>query len=413
MARLATVANHVVAPAPTSVHPDLPLREGPDPRGLLEYSVVYTDRALNHMSSKYQDVMCDLSRMLKAVYHADSVALVPGSGTYAMEAVARQFGTGRKCLVIRNGYFSYRWSQIFEMGSIPSEEIVLKAQAVDSLPNPAYAPCPVAEVVDTILRERPEAVFAPHVETSSGIVLPDGYIRAVADATHRVGGIFVVDIIASGCMWVDMESLGADVLVGAPQKSWSGTPCCGVVMMSPAGRKAVDATQSTCFAVDLKKWVAVMEAYERGGHMYHATMPTDAIARFRDAVREGEECGFDALRQQQAELGRAVRGLLARQGFKSVAAEGFQSPSVAVFYTHDDAVKSGEKFRKRGIQVAAGVPLMVDDFTQSAEYKTFRLGLFGYEKLRNIDRTVRSFAKALDKVAAKPVQDDIPTPVFV
>jgi len=283
-----------------------------------------------------------------------------------MEAVARQFGSGQKCLVIRNGYFSYRWSQIFEMGSIPSKEILLKARPVEDCANPAYAPCPIQEVVDTIRREQPSVVFAPHVETSSGIILPESYMKAVADAVHEVGGLFVLDCIASGCVWVDMKSTGVDVLISAPQKGWASSPCVGIVMLSSAARTKMETTQSTSFAVDLKKWTNVMEAYEKGGHMYHATMPTDSILNLRNVQQEFEQYGFERARNEQLELGRMARLFLAKKGFKSLAAEGFEAPGVVVSYTTDAGMKSGAKFAEAGMQIAAGVPLMLDEFTTSS-----------------------------------------------
>lgn len=368
----------------------------PDPDGLLEYSVVYTNRSLNHMSRKFQQVMRDISSNLKEVYCADSVALVPGSGTFAMESVARQFGTNQKCLVIRNGYFSYRWSQILEMGSIASEEIVMKGRPVEEGGTPAYGPCPLAEVSQAICKQRPAVVFAPHVETSSGMLLPDSYIKGVADAVHSVGGLFVLDCIASGCLWVDMRALGVDVLISAPQKGWSSSPCVGIVMLSQAARKVLDETTNTVFALDLKKWVSVMEAYEKGGHMYHSTMPTDAIIRFRDVQLETRAYGFERARQEQIRLGEAVRRLLAHTGFKSVAAPGFGAPGVVVSYTPDPEMKSGAKFAALGLQIAAGVPLMLDDFTTSSpDFITFRLGLFGIDKLSNMQETIGRLEKAL------------------
>jgi len=371
--------------------------QDPDPHGLLEYSVVYTNRSLNHMSVKFQEVMRDVSSTFKHVYGGHSVALVPGSGTFAMESAARQFGTQKKCLVLRNGYFSYRWSQIFEMGSIPSEEIVLKARPVESGPNPYYAPCPLTEVVETIHLERPDVVFAPHVETSSGIILPDDYMMAVADAVHRVGGLFVLDCIASGCIWVDMAAVGIDVLITAPQKGWSGSPSVGILMLSKIARERLEETKSTAFALDLKKWVAVMEAYEKGGHMYHTTMPTDSIIRLRDVSLETQAYGFHRVKQEQLDLGNAVRQLLAQKGYKSVAAHEFGAPGVVVSYTADPDVKSGARFAALGLQTAAGVPLMLDEFTTSSpDFQTFRLGLFGIDKLKSKKETIGQLHQALD-----------------
>jgi len=376
------------------------LDNNPDPDGLAEFSVVYTNRALNHMSAKFQQVMCDVSSTLKKVYNAKSVALIPGSGTFAMEAVARQFGTGQKCMVIRNGYFSYRWSQILEVGGIPSSHVVMNARPIETCETPSYAPAKLTDVLSTIKRERPAAVFAPHVETASGMMLPDIYLKEVADAVHEVGGLFVLDCIASGCVWVDMVACGVDVLISAPQKGWTGSPCVGMVMLSNAARMRLDETNSTCFAVDLKKWISVMEKYEEGGHMYHTTMPTDSIIKLRDVQTETSEYGFERVQKEQLELGKAVRSMLAKRGFKSVAAEGYCAPGVVVVYTDDDAMKSGAKFAAHGVQIAAGVPLMVDQFTSSSRFCTFRLGLFGLDKLHNIPATVKTLERAFDAIAA-------------
>ncbi|MDP3977912.1 MAG: aminotransferase class V-fold PLP-dependent enzyme [Pseudomonas sp.] len=367
-----------------------------DPDGLIEYSVVYTDRSLNHMSQTFQQVMNDISRTLKQVYHAHAVAIVPGSGTFGMEAVARQLASGQKCLVIRNGWFSYRWTQIFEMGDIPAEARVLKARPIEAGPQAAFAPPPIEEVVATIQAEKPQLVFAPHVETSSGMILPDDYLRAVADAVHAVGGLFVLDCIASGALWVDMQACGIDVLISAPQKGWSGSPCCALVMLSEAARQRVEATQSSSFACDLKKWLQIMQAYEQGGHAYHATMPCDALARFREVMQETESLGFAKVCANQQELGDRVRALLTRRGFKSVAAAGFQAPGVVVCYTDDAEIKSGKKFAAQGLQIAAGVPLQCDE---PADFQTFRIGLFGLDKLNDIERSVSTLEQVLDKIA--------------
>ena len=368
-----------------------------DPDGLIEYSVVYTDRSLNHMSQSFQGVMRDISATLKQVYNAHAVAVVPGSGTYGMEAVARQLATDQKCLVIRNGWFSYRWTQIFDMGRIPSEAHVLKAHPVTEGRQAAYAPPPLVDVLAAIAAEKPQVVFAPHVETSSGMILPDGYLRAVSDAVHAVGGLLVLDCIASGTLWVDMQACGVDVLISAPQKGWSASPCCALVMMSEAAQARVEATQSSSFACDLKKWLQIMQAYEQGGHAYHATMPSDALARFRDAMLEAKALGFATVSEQQQELGDRVRALLAARGFNSVAAKGFEAPGVVVCYTDDGQIKTGAKFAAIGLQIAAGVPLHCDE---PADFQTFRLGLFGLDKLGNIDRTVATLEQALDKVLA-------------
>ena len=368
-----------------------------DPDGLLEYSVVFSDRALNHMSRAFQGVMNDISRTLKHVYRAKSAIVVPGSGTFGMEAVARQFGTGRKCLVIRNGWFSYRWSQIFDMGGIPSETVVLKARRSESGRTAPYAPAPIDEVVAAIREQRPALVCAPHVETASGIILPDAYLRTVADAVHAVGGLFVLDCIASGALWVDMTACGVDVLISAPQKGWSSSACCALVMLSERARAAIDATTSTSFACDLKKWLEIMETYEQGGHAYYATMPTDSLARLRDSMRELDGFGFEAAKAAQQELGARVRKMLLAKGMPSVAAQGFQAPSVVVSYTDDKDIQSGRKLIGLGLQTAAGVPLQCDE---PADFLTFRIGLFGLDKLRNVERTVRNLDTAFSQLTA-------------
>ncbi len=366
-----------------------------DPDGLIEYSVVFTDRSLNHMSRVFQGVMNDISITLKSVYNAHSFVVVPGSGTFGMEAVARQLGHDKKCLVIRNGWFSYRWTQIFEMGRIPAASKVLKARQTEPGAQSAFVPPPIDEVVATIAAQKPDLVFAPHVETSSGIVLPDDYLKAVGDAVHAVGGLFVLDCIASGALWVDMQACGIDVLISAPQKGWSASPCCALVMLSEAAQRQVEATQSSSFACDLKKWLQIMQAYEQGGHACHATMPSDSLARFRDVMLETQAYGFEKLRAQQLELGHQVRTLLAERGFQSVAADGFDAPGVVVCYTDDAGIKNGSKFVSNGLQIAAGVPLQCDE---PADFQTFRIGLFGLEKLKNVERTVDILRGALDQI---------------
>ncbi|MBM3391318.1 MAG: alanine--glyoxylate aminotransferase family protein [Betaproteobacteria bacterium] len=348
------------------------------------------------MSPAFQGVMRDISAILKEAYRAHSSVIVPGGGTYGMEAVARQFAAGRRCLVIRNGWFSYRWSQIFEMGRIPSEEIVLKARPAAAGHKAPFAPPPVGEVTAAIRSQKPALVFAPHVETASGMLLPDDYLEAVAEAVRAVGGLFVLDCIASGAMWVDMAARGVDILISAPQKGWSGPSCCALVMLNARARERIDATASTSFAADLRKWLQIMETYEGGGHAYHATMPTDALAAVLRAMRETRDWGFGRARDAQAELGARVRALLEGRGFASVAAKGFEAPGVMVGYTDDPDIQSGRKFIAQGLQTAAGVPLMCDE---PADFRTFRIGLFGLDKLQHIDRTVRRLEDALDRIA--------------
>ena len=370
-----------------------------DPDGLLEYSVVFTDRSLNSMSKKFQAVMCDISAMLREAYNASAVAVIPGGGTFGMESIARQFACDQQVLVIRNGWFSYRWTEILEKGRIAANTTVLRARRQDghegsNQPAP-FAPAPVDEVVSRIASEKPAVVFAPHVETSAGMMLSDDYIKAVADAVHAVGGLFVLDCVASGTLWVNMEALGVDVLLSAPQKGWSASPCSGLVMLSQRAISRVAETEAQSYVCDVKKWLGVMQAYENGGHAYHATMPTDALVTFRDALAETRDYGFDKVREEQIALGNAIRQLLESRGIQSVAAKGFQAPSVVVSFTDDDAVKNGSKFAEAGVQVAPGVPL---ECGEGPEFKSFRIGLFGLDKLQNRERTVKNFEAALDQV---------------
>lgn len=364
-----------------------------DPTGLEEFSVVFTDRSLNHMSSTFQGVMNDISSMLKEVYCADAVVLIPGGGTFGMEAVARQFARNSKALVVRNGWFSYRWSQIIENGNLTSETTVLKAHRKGNESQSAFAPAPIEQVVETIRTEAPDVVFAPHVETSAGIILPDNYIKKMAEAAHEVGALMVLDCIASGCIWVDMRKLGVDVLISAPQKGWSASPAAGLVMLSNRAVQRLENTQSDSFAIDLNKWHQVMKSYENGGHSYHATMPTDALKLFRDTMLETRQYGFQKLKEAQWELGNEVRKILASRGITSVAADGFGAPGVVVSYTNDPDVQNGKKFAENGVQIAAGVPLQCDE---PADFKTFRLGLFGLDKLYDVAATASRVRRALD-----------------
>ncbi|MDP2034386.1 MAG: aminotransferase class V-fold PLP-dependent enzyme [Polaromonas sp.] len=376
-----------------------------DPDGLLEFSVVYTDRALNHMSKSFQGVMTDISSILKEVYNAPSAVLVPGSGTYGMEAVARQFAHGKHVMVIRNGWFSYRWTQIFDMGAIPASSTVLKARQTAKGAQAPWIPAPIAEVQAAIAKEKPAVVFAPHVETAAGMILPDHYLKAVADAVHAVGGLFVLDCIASGAMWVDMKATGVDILISAPQKGWSSSPCCAMVMLSERARAAIDGTTSSSFACDLKKWLQIMETYEKGGHAYHATLPTDALTRLRAAMKETQAYGFAKVRDEQIALGGKVRKLFESRGLPSVAAEGFKAPGVVVSYTTDPEIQSSKKFLAEGLQTAAGVPLQCDE---GADFMTFRIGLFGLEKWHNVDKTVANLAEALDRIGiTEQVTEDV------
>ena len=371
------------------------LRDDIDPNGLQEFSVVFTDRSLNHMSDAFGEVMRDLSASLKDVYKADGVALIPGGGTFGMEAVARQLAVDARTLVVRNGWFSYRWSQIFEAGDLTAETEVMKARRTGNATASPFAPAPIEDVVAKIHEMKPDIVFAPHVETSAGVMLPDTYIAAMADAAHAVGALLVLDCIASGCIWVDMRALGVDVLVSAPQKGWSSTPCAGVVMLSELAIARVKERSSNSFAIDLGKWLSIMETYENGGHAYHATMPTDSLRDFRDTVLESRDYGFDRLKAAQQELGDKVRAMLAEKGVVSVAAEGFGAPGVVDSYTSDGAIQNGSKFAAQGMQIAAGVPLACDE---PEDFRTFRLGLFGHDKLYDVDGTVTRLRAVVDQV---------------
>lgn len=366
-----------------------------DPDGLLEYSVVFTDRAVNHMSKLFQQAMRDISATLKQVYRAESVAVVPGGGSFGMEAIARQFATGKKCLVIRNGWFSYRWSQIFDMGGIPASTTVLQAKPVASGEQQAYAPMAIEEVEGTIRREKPDLVFAPHVETASGIILPDDYLKRVAAAVHAHGGLFVLDCVASGAVWVDMQACGIDVLLTAPQKVWSSSPCAALIMFSAAAQKRLDETTSSSFAADLKKWQQITQAYEDGGHAYHATLPTQGLLSLRDSMKDTLACGLEALRDAQWSLGQKVRAMLAANGYPSVAATGFEAPGVVVSYTEDADISNAKKLVALGLQSAAGVPLMCGE---SKDFRSFRVGLFGLDKLKDVDGAVERLQAVVQKL---------------
>jgi aspartate aminotransferase-like enzyme len=372
-----------------------------DPDGLLEFSVVYTDRSLNHMSEEFKKVMVDISSVLKDAYNTSSAVIVPGSGTFGMEAVARQFANNEKCLVLRNGWFSYRWTQIFDLANITQDITVLKGKQLEDSAQGVFAPAPIEEVVAFIKKEKPAVVFAPHVETSAGIILPDDYLKAVGEAVRSVNGLFVLDCIASGAMWVDMKACNVDVIITAPQKGWSSSPCCALIAMGDRARERIESTQSSSFSMDLKKWLQIMEAYEKGGHVYHTTMPTDALKILRNVMKETQALGFAALKAKQQELGDKVRALLVSNGYHSVSAKGFQSPGVVVSYTKDPDIQSGKKFIALGLQTAAGVPLQCDE---RPDFRTFRIGLFGLEKLAHVDRTVGHLAAALEKITETEAQ---------
>jgi aspartate aminotransferase-like enzyme len=372
-----------------------------DPDGLMEFSVVYTDRSLNHMSEEFKKVIVDISSVLKDAYNASSAVIVPGSGTFGMEAVARQFANNEKCLILRNGWFSYRWTQIFDLANITQDISILKGRQLEDSTQGVFAPAPIEEVVAFIKKEKPAVVFAPHVETSAGIILPDDYLKAVGEAVRSVNGLFILDCIASGAMWVDMKACNVDVLITAPQKGWSSSPCCAMVAMGDRARERIESTQSSSFSMDLKKWLQIVEAYEKGGHVYHTTMPTDALKILRNVMKETQSLGFAALKAKQRELGDKVRALLVSNGYHSVAAKGFQSPGVVVSFTKDPEIQSGKKFISLGLQTAAGVPLQCDE---RSDFRTFRIGLFGLEKLAHVDRTVGHLAVALEKITETEAQ---------
>jgi len=371
------------------------LRPDVDPDGLLEYSVVYTDRSLNHMSKRFQQVMRDISATLKEVYQAKAVAIVPGSGSTGMESVARQFVQGQKVLIVRNGWFSYRWTQIIEAGRMSTDISVHKARRAKHGAQEPFAAAPIEEMVEAIRREKPQVVFCPHVETASGMLLPDDYLKAMSEAVRAVGGLLVLDCVASGAAWVDMQAIGIDVLVSAPQKGWSGTPCAGLIMLGERALEKLESTTSDSFSLDLKKWLSIMQTYEAGAHAYHATLPTDGLLFLRDAMNEMREFGFPKGREAQFELGRRVRALLAERGIASVAAPGFEAPGVVVSYTAKDDWHKGSAFAAQGLQIAAGVPLACDE---GPDYKSFRLGLFGLDKLKDVDGAVARFQQALDRL---------------
>ena len=168
-----------------------------------------------------------------------------------------------------------------------------------------------------------------------------------------------------------------------------------MVAMSDRAREKIESTQSSSFSMDLKKWLQIVETYEKGAHVYHTTMPTDALKILRNVMKETQDLGFDLLKAKQLELGTKVRALMESKGYPSVAAKGFQAPGVVVSYTKDPEIQSGKKFIALGLQTAAGVPLQCDE---RPDFRTFRIGLFGLEKLEHVDRTVQHLEKALEKI---------------
>ena len=362
---------------------------------LQEFSVVFNDRSLNSMSSSFQQVMRGLHAGLTEAYNAQSCVIIPGGGSYAMEAVARQFARNEKVLVIRNGWFSYRWSQIFDQGVTPSHAEIVRARPDTPEADQQFSPAPIDEIIASIHAEKPRVVVSPHVETSAGLLMPDEYLTQIAKAAHEVGALFILDCVASGALWVDMKQVGVDVLITAPQKGWTSTPCAGLVMLSQSGVDRLMDTQSDSFVLDVKKWHQIMTAYLDGGHAYHATMPTDGLAHFYEALLEIKAFGFQKAKDAQIELGQRLRLIMEQRGFKSLAADGFKSPSVIVSHTTRDDFKNGAAFAKEGVQIAAGVPL---ECGESALFKTFRIGLFGLDKLADIDGTIANFSSVLDQL---------------
>ena len=367
----------------------------PNNKQLQEFSVVYTDRAVNHMSQEFQQAMRDLSTLFKTVYHAEEVILIPGSGTTAMEAVARQFAREKKCLCLRNGFFNFRWSQIFAQGHIPNEEFVLKAHALSREKKASFLPPSLEEVNKCILEKTPNLVFATHVETSSGIMLSDEYIAAIAEKIHSMNGYLVLDCVASGARWIDMQALGVDILITAPQKCWSAPPSCGIVLLNKTIGSQLSHTTSDSFDLDLNQWLNIMRAYEQGKFAYYATMPTNALIALRNSMLEAQKIGFSYLKDRQLELGTKVRSLFKSKGFISVAEEQVASPSIAVYYTDDPTIQNGQKWQEYGIQISSGVPLKCGE---QEPFQTFRIGLLGWDKLNHIDQTVDTLKETLKEI---------------
>lgn len=380
------------------------LRPEVDPKGLREFSVVYTDRSLNHMSETFCKTMQSVNTEMKTLYNAEQLVIVPGGGTYGMESVARQFGPGRNAMVLRNGLFSYRWTQIFDQakGALCKNRTpaVFTAGRQGPGKNSPFAPYPIDEIVGIIQKEKPGLVMAPHVETSTGIILPNDYLAKLGEAVRSVDGLFVLDCIASGSVWVDLKQLSVDVAVMAPQKSWSSTPCAALILLGERGLRSLESQKdstSDSFSLNLHKWWCVMRKYEEGAHMYHATMPTDGIRKFHDFLHELKAFGFERAEKAQWEIGRGVRSILKNEGFQSVAAEGFEAPGVVVSYAPNDDFATGKAFLKQGVQVAAGVPLFLNE---GVEFKAFRIGLFGLDKLQSPSKVINDFEQIMKNIKA-------------
>ncbi|MDO5726803.1 MAG: aminotransferase class V-fold PLP-dependent enzyme [Bowdeniella nasicola] len=370
-------------------------RNDVDAGGLLEYSVVFTDRAVNHMSQRFCHGMQRLLDILRTTYAADTAVVIPGGGTYAMEAVARHFFTDKRTLIVRNGFFSYRWSQINAAARLTDTEAVICARQEVNEATAAFTPPSIEEVTAAIRANRSEVVCAAHVETAAGMLLSDDYLREVAAATHEVGGIFILDCIASGPLWVDMEDIGVDVLISAPQKGWSGSPTAGYVMLNARARRAVADSTGSSFALDLRTWMDIADAYVGGSHAYHATMPTDTLLANVRAMEETLNLGLDQARERQWELGNGIRQVCEQAGFTSVAAPPWQAPTVAVMYCPDPTIVAA--YADVGVQVAAGVPLKVGE---REDYSAFRLGLFGLDKLTDVPAAIARLRRATAQLPA-------------
>ena len=341
-------------------------------------------------------IMNDIDSTMKEAYNATSTIVMPGSGSYGMEAVARQWATNKKVMVLRNGYFSYRWTDIFDQTGIPAETIVLKGVPADDSAQPQFKPHPIEDVVAAIKSEKPSVVFAPHVETSTGIILPDDYLRKISQAVHAHGGLFVLDCIASGTVWVDMKDTGVDCILSAPQKGWTGPACASLMMLSERGDHVTRNSTSTSMVINMRKWLEIMDAYNNGGFAYYTTMPTDALNLFRDAALETKELGFKKAADMAWELGNECRTMMKSKGLRTVSAPGYEAPGVSVWYTGEPDMFN--KFKSHGFQIAAGVPFMINEPPGNF---TFRIGLFGLDKLQRKETTIKTLEKTLDRILAQ------------